>query len=263
MSLCPAELVAFAHTLGDTACDLLRQFARGPVAVETKSDGTPVTEVDRAVEAAVRTQIHHHFPAHGIIGEEFPAERADAPFVWIVDPLDGTKEFIQGLPLFGTLIALAHHGRIVLGLAEQPLTRDRWLGADGHGTTWNGATAHVRPCESLSQAVLSTMGYDSFCPHRAATLAPLRARARNTVTADSFVVFGLLAIACLFPFGSFGCQGQFVLFAIGDHFTFEIFAGGSQFGLSSVPFGIFSCEYYCDIRYLKVQITMIKYVQCS
>ena len=193
MSLCPAELVAFAHTLGDTACDLLRQFARGPVAVETKSDGTPVTEVDRAVEAAVRTQIHHHFPAHGIIGEEFPAERADAPFVWIVDPLDGTKEFIQGLPLFGTLIALAHHGRIVLGLAEQPLTRDRWLGADGHGTTWNGATAHVRPCESLSQAVLSTMGYDSFCPHRAATLAPLRARARNTVTADSFVVFGLLA----------------------------------------------------------------------
>ncbi len=193
MRPCPPEFVAFAHTLGDIATDLLRQFARGPVSVEIKTDGSPVTDVDRAVETAVRAHIHRSFPEHGIIGEEFPAERADAEWVWIVDPLDGTKEFIQGLPLFGTLLALAHRGQIVLGLAEQPLTKDRWLGADGHGTTWNGVKVNTRPCAALSEAVLSTMGYDSFCQHRHATLAPLRGRCRTTVTGDSFFVFGLLA----------------------------------------------------------------------
>jgi inositol-phosphate phosphatase / L-galactose 1-phosphate phosphatase / histidinol-phosphatase len=193
MTPCPPELVAFAHALGDIATDLIRQHARGPISVETKADGSPVTDVDRAVETAIRQEIHRQFPAHGVIGEEFPAERADADFVWIIDPLDGTKEFIQGLPLFGTLIALAHRGQIVLGLAEQPLTRDRWLGADGHGTTWKGVPVRTRACERLDRAVLSTMGYDSFCRHRQATLAPLRGRCGITVTGDSFFVFGLLA----------------------------------------------------------------------
>ena len=190
---CPPELLAFAHDLGDIAADLLRQFARGPVQVDTKGDGSPVTQVDRAVESALRGEIRRRFPAHGVIGEDFPAERADADWTWIIDPLDGTKEFIQGLPLFGCLIALTHRGRIVLGLAEQPLTRDRWLGADGHGTVWNGLPAAVRPCASLADAVLSTMGYDSFCNAKNATLAPLRTRCRTTVTGDSFFVFGLLA----------------------------------------------------------------------
>ncbi len=193
MHTCPPELLAFANTLGDIACDLLRQMARGKLTVETKGDGSPVTDVDRAVESALRGEIRHHFPAHGVIGEEFPAERADADWVWIIDPLDGTKEFIQGLPLFGTLIALTHRGKIVLGLAEQPLTRDRWLGADGHGTTWNGLQVSTRPCESLGEALLSTMGYDTFCQHRHATLAALRPKARGIVTGDSFFVFGLLA----------------------------------------------------------------------
>jgi inositol-phosphate phosphatase/L-galactose 1-phosphate phosphatase/histidinol-phosphatase len=193
MAPCPADLVAFAHRLGDIACDLLRQFARGPVSVETKGDGSPVTQVDRAVETALRDAIRQAHPMHGVIGEEYGAERADAEFVWIVDPLDGTKEFIQGLPLFGTLLALAHQGEIVLGLSEQPLTRDRWVGADGHGTAWNGTPVHVRPCASLDAAVLSTMGYDSFCIHRHDVLASLRRSCRSTVIGDTFLAFGLLA----------------------------------------------------------------------
>jgi inositol-phosphate phosphatase/L-galactose 1-phosphate phosphatase/histidinol-phosphatase len=193
MAECPAEFVAFAQRLGDLACDLLRRFARGPLAIETKTDGSPVTHVDRAVESALRDALRAAHPGHGVIGEEFGAERADAEFVWIIDPLDGTREFIQGLPLFGTLLALAHRGRIVLGLSEQPLTRDRWLGADGHGTTWNGTPARVRPCDSLGRAVLSTMGYDSFCRHRHGVLAPLRQDCATTANGDSFLMFGLLA----------------------------------------------------------------------
>lgn len=190
---CPAELVAFAADLGDTATALLRPCARGPLTVETKPDGTPVTDADKAVEAALRAAIRAAHPSHGILGEEFPPEREDADFVWIIDPVDGTREFIQGLPLFGTLIALAHRGAIVLGLARQPLTGDCWLGADGHGTRWNGAPVRVRPCAALDQAVLSTMGYDTFCAAEHGRLSPLRRRARGLVTADSFIVFGLLA----------------------------------------------------------------------
>ncbi len=192
-SVCPADLVAFADHLGEVAADLLRNHARGKPAVEIKADGTPVTDADKAVEAVLRAEIRAAHPGHGILGEEFPPERADADFVWNIDPVDGTKEFIQGLPLFGTLIALAHRGAIVLGLARQPLTGDCWLGADGHGTRWNSAAIAVRQCASLDRAVLSTMGYDTFCATEHGRLSPLRRRARELVTADSFVVFGLLA----------------------------------------------------------------------
>ena len=193
MSDCPPDLVTFAHALGDIACDLLRQFARETLVVDTKGDGSPVTQVDRAVETALRDAIRRVHPAHGVIGEEFGRERADAEWVWIVDPLDGTREFIQGLPLFGTLVALAHQGEIVLGLAEQPLTRDRWVGAEGHGTLWNGAPVSVAPCAALADATISTTGYDSFAAHRYDALRPLRTDARGTANGDTWIVFGLLA----------------------------------------------------------------------
>jgi inositol-phosphate phosphatase/L-galactose 1-phosphate phosphatase/histidinol-phosphatase len=193
MAECPPGLLAFAHGLGDIAGDLLRRFARGPVAVETKGDGSPVTEVDRTVETALREAIRRAHPGHGVIGEEFGADRADAEWVWILDPLDGTREFIQGLPLFGTLIALAHHGEIVLGLADQPLTRDRFAGAEGFGTTWNGTPISVRPCAALADAALSTTGYDSFAAHRYEVLRPLRGACRGVVNGDTWMVFGLIA----------------------------------------------------------------------
>jgi len=161
--------------------------------VDTKSDGSPVTEVDRTVETALRDTIRRVHPAHGVIGEEFGADRAEAEFVWILDPLDGTREFIQGLPLFGTLIALAHAGEILLGLAEQPLTRDRWIGAEGLGTQWNGAPIQARPCQSLAEAIVSTTGYDSFAQHRHEKLRRLRQAARGTANGDTWMVFGLLA----------------------------------------------------------------------
>lgn len=226
MTPCPAELVAFAHTLGDIAADLLRQGARGRPAVEIKADGSPVTELDRAVEAALRAEIRHRFPEHGVIGEEFPAERADAPWVWILDPLDGTREFILGLPLFGPLIALAHRGAFVLGLAEQPLTRDRWLGADGHGTTWNNVPVAARACASLAEAALSTTGYDSFAADRHAELAALRVNCRSTVQGDTWLVFALLASGRIDAVASDG-------FALHDYAALEAIvrnAGGLMTG---------------------------------
>jgi inositol-phosphate phosphatase/L-galactose 1-phosphate phosphatase/histidinol-phosphatase len=190
---CPADLMQFAERLGDVATDILRAMAASPRVVEIKTGGGLVTDADVAVERAVRAEIERVYPTHGIIGEEFPSVRAEAEFVWIIDPLDGTKAYVQGLPLFGFLLALTWRGRIILGLAEQPLLRDRWLGAAGRGTTRNGRAVRTRACPTLAEGMISTMGYDSYCPQHNARLLPLRYACHQTVTADSFYVFGLLA----------------------------------------------------------------------
>jgi inositol-phosphate phosphatase / L-galactose 1-phosphate phosphatase / histidinol-phosphatase len=104
----------------------------------------------------MRRLIQTECPEHGIHGEELGVERIDAEWVWVLDPIDGTKAFISGLPLFGTLIALCHRGRPVLGVIDQPISRERWLGADGVKTTLNGRPAQVRSCPGLAQATLFT-----------------------------------------------------------------------------------------------------------
>jgi inositol-phosphate phosphatase/L-galactose 1-phosphate phosphatase/histidinol-phosphatase len=102
----------------------------------------------------MRQLIAARFPAHGIFGEEFGREREEAELTWVLDPIDGTKSFISGIPLFGTLIALTHGGRPVLGVIDQPILGERWLGARGHPTLFNGAPARTRACASLAAATL-------------------------------------------------------------------------------------------------------------
>ena len=193
MRAVPPDLLAFANHLADIAGAIIRAHADRPPEVETKSDGSPVTTIDKAVEAAIRAEILKTHPDHGIHGEEFPPHQPGAAHVWIIDPIDGTKEWVQGLPLYGVLLALLHGEDIVLGLADQPALRHRWLGATGHGTTRNGTTIRTRQGRTLDDAIVSTMGYDTFAHEHHAKLAKLRVNHRNTVTADSFYVFGLLA----------------------------------------------------------------------
>jgi inositol-phosphate phosphatase/L-galactose 1-phosphate phosphatase/histidinol-phosphatase len=110
----------------------------------------------------MRRLIAARFPDHGIIGEEFGREREDAEFVWVLDPIDGTKSFISGVPLFGTLIALARYGRPILGVIDQPILRERWIGAAGRPATFNGAPIRVRTCPSLAAATLFATSPDMF-----------------------------------------------------------------------------------------------------
>lgn len=195
MHACPAPLVRFAERLADLARPMLTRAIEDldGVEIEIKPDGSPVTSIDKTVEAALRAAITEAHPDHGVIGEEFPPTRPEAEFVWIIDPLDGTREFLHGLPLFGLLLALEWRGRFVLGVADAVATGDRWVGADGHGTRRNGRPVRVRARESLDRASVSTMGYDTFCKAHHDRLLPLRDGALARVTADSFYVFGLLA----------------------------------------------------------------------
>jgi inositol-phosphate phosphatase / L-galactose 1-phosphate phosphatase / histidinol-phosphatase len=149
-----AAHLALAEELADAAGPIIRGYFRRHIAVDDKPDATPVTIADRQSEAAMRRLIEERFPEHGVIGEEHGRIRADADYVWVLDPIDGTKSFISGIPLFGTLIALVHRGRPVLGVIDQPILRERWIGGAGRPTTLNGAPARTRPCSTLAQATL-------------------------------------------------------------------------------------------------------------
>lgn len=162
MTACPSEFVVLAERLADAARPVIRQYFRTPVAVDDKPDASPVTIADREVEAAMRAIIAETYPQHGILGEEHGRHNVDAEWVWVLDPIDGTKAFITGKPSFGTLIALAHRGRPVLGIIDQAILGERWLGADGRATTLNGAPARVRACDDLSKAYAYTTGPEYF-----------------------------------------------------------------------------------------------------
>jgi myo-inositol-1(or 4)-monophosphatase len=167
------DFAGFVDRLAQVSGDVILPFFRSAIGAEDKSGGgafDPVTEADRAAEVAMRRLIAQTFPAHGVVGEEYGKDRADAEYVWVLDPIDGTKAFISGLPTWGTLIGLTHHGRPVYGMMSQPFTRERYFG-DGASASWRGLAAtakgsggegvasrslRVRACASLAQATLMT-----------------------------------------------------------------------------------------------------------
>jgi histidinol phosphatase-like enzyme (inositol monophosphatase family) len=149
-----AELVALAHRLADAARPIAKRYFRSGVAVDDKTDLSPVTVADREAETAMRALLSAEVPQHGVFGEEHGAVHTDADYVWVIDPIDGTKAYITGLPIFGTLIALLHRGRPVLGVIDQPILGERWLGVDGEPSTFNGQPIRVRPCPALERAYM-------------------------------------------------------------------------------------------------------------
>ena len=156
------DLTAFVDELATVSGEAILPFFRTALSIDDKGlPGAfdPVTAADRAAEVAMRTLIARNFPSHGVIGEEFGGERTDAEFVWILDPIDGTKSFISGLPAWGTLIALTHRGVPVLGMMHQPFVRERFTG-DGAKARYRGPAGErdlmVRPCGALAEAIIYT-----------------------------------------------------------------------------------------------------------
>jgi inositol-phosphate phosphatase/L-galactose 1-phosphate phosphatase/histidinol-phosphatase len=188
------QFLALAIDLADAAGEAIRPYFRRPIAVDDKPDLSPVTAADRAAEAAMRDLIAQRFPAHGIIGEEFGSEREEAEFVWVLDPIDGTKSFISGVPLFGTLIALAHHGRPILGIIDQPIARERWIGAAGRSTTFNGNPVRTRPCAALAAATVFSTSPDMFVGADVAAHAKIAAAAKLVRYGADCYAYGVLAL---------------------------------------------------------------------
>src|SRR3954447_6652778 len=162
----------FVHELATLSGQAILPFFRSALAAQDKSRGgvfDPVTEADRAGEAVMRQLIKRHFPTHGIVGEEFGAERPDAEYVWVLAPIDGTRAFIAGLPLWGTLIGLTRQGAPAYGMMHQPFTGERFFG-DGGNAVYRGRQGDrtmerklaTRRCESLGRAILATTSPNLF-----------------------------------------------------------------------------------------------------
>lgn len=145
---------------------------------------------DRAAETAIRTLIEAYYPTHGIYGEEHGQSGLGNPYVWVIDPIDGTRAFIAGKKEWGTLIALCEYGVPILGILNQPITGERWVGAKDMATTYNGQPVRTRACPSLSDAVIST----TYCaPPDDARFATLAAQCRETIPQGDCYAYGLLA----------------------------------------------------------------------
>jgi inositol-phosphate phosphatase/L-galactose 1-phosphate phosphatase/histidinol-phosphatase len=189
----PDAFLAFALSLADAAGDVIRPYFRKPLAIRDKADLTPVTAADRVAEETMRALIEERFPEHGILGEEFGRVREDAEFVWSLDPIDGTKSFISGVPLFGTLIALTRGGRSILGVIDQPILRERWVGAVGRPTTLNGAAIRCRACPVLAAATLFATTPDMFKGEDAASFARVSDKVKLTRFGADCYAYGLVA----------------------------------------------------------------------
>ncbi len=156
------DFSAFVDRLAAVSGETILPFFRTALSIEDKGPTgafDPVTAADHAAEAAMRALIRGTFPDHGIVGEEYGDERADAEYVWVLDPIDGTKSFMCGMPAWGTLIALMRFGEPVFGVMNQPFTGERFSG-DGGASRYSGPAGErdlrVRPCATLAEAVLFT-----------------------------------------------------------------------------------------------------------
>ncbi len=192
--------LAAAEAAADAAGAALRRYFRASVAVEEKADLSPVTLADRAAEQAMRAVLAERFPDHGLLGEEFGRERPEAELCWVLDPIDGTRAFITGRPLFGTLIALQEAGRPVLGLIDQPITGERWIGLAGQPTRFAGVLggrAGCRRCPRLASAELSCTMPEMFSSAEAARFARLQSACRRTSWGGDCYAYGLLALGMI------------------------------------------------------------------
>src|SRR3954468_8390960 len=145
----PEESLRIAQALADAAAALSMRHFRTPLDIITKADESPVTLADRAAETAMREILGTGVPADGIYGEEHGPERLDAERVWVLDPIDGTRSFITGSPLWGTLIGVLEGGGVVLGMIDMPVLRERWTGRAGRGADRDGTPVHASACTRL------------------------------------------------------------------------------------------------------------------
>ncbi len=179
------DFSAFINRLATASGETILPFFRTSLGVDDKGAAghgfDPVTEADRAAEVVMRRMIKASFPQHGIVGEEFGDEREGADYVWVLDPIDGTKSFISGFPIWGTLIALMHHGAPVFGMMHQPYIGERFSGDNGSADYRGGAgqrKLEVRRCASLSEATLFTTSPLLMNAADRATFTDVEARVR-------------------------------------------------------------------------------------
>ncbi len=193
-----SEFVDLSLKLADASGPVILDYFRTSLAVERKDDASPVTQADREAEMALRQLLTAEVPDHGILGEEHGGERLDAEYVWVLDPIDGTRAFINGIPLFGTLIALTRNGVPVLGVIDHPALGERWLGVAGAPTLhWGrgneGTAVRARACNALDQALLCATSPHMFSSDELAQFEKVSGAVRDTRFGTDCYAYAMIA----------------------------------------------------------------------
>jgi myo-inositol-1(or 4)-monophosphatase len=196
------RLAGIAREAASAAGAAIRPHFRTRIAADLKSDESPVTIADRGAEAAIRAVLAARTPAIPILGEEEGGTAHAAGPLWVVDPIDGTRAFITGRPLFATLIALMQDGVPVLGMIHQPILEETWLGISGRPTSFESrlstnAKAGTRACKTLGEAELASTSPAVYAPPDLAGFERLSAATRRTSWGGDCYVYGLLALGLI------------------------------------------------------------------
>ena len=152
------EFVEFANSLADTASKTSMHYFRNNLVIENKDDESPVTIADKETENLIRNQIRDKYPNHGILGEEYENENIDAEFIWVIDPIDGTRSYIAGHKDFGNLISLLHNNKPVLGIINCPAHNERWIGIKNKKTTCNKIEVTCSNINKIENAYIFSSG---------------------------------------------------------------------------------------------------------
>jgi histidinol phosphatase-like enzyme (inositol monophosphatase family) len=192
------ELERFANLLADASGEVIRKYYRNFGEIIAKGDASPVTIADQETEIAIRNLIQDRHPEHGIQGEEFGIYNADAQFKWVIDPIDGTASFMIGRPVFGTLIALLYKNKPIIGIIDQPINNERWVGVEnGEAIFYQNNMAReisTRTCSKLSDAILSTTGPNYFSKKGLEKFNKIADKVRYNVYGGDCYNYALLAM---------------------------------------------------------------------
>jgi inositol-phosphate phosphatase / L-galactose 1-phosphate phosphatase / histidinol-phosphatase len=188
-----AEFLSFATTLANSSRSMLLSASQKLPEVTIKADASFVTTTDKAVEKKIRDMILAEYPDHGIFGEEFENVNIDAEFVWVIDPIDGTAAFVAGIPVYGTLIALAWNGKPFIGIIDHPLTDDRWTGVNHICAFHNDKPIKTRSCDTLSSAYVTCSNGDFMLPSQLVKFTSVRKKVPYVQYGGSCFAYGVLA----------------------------------------------------------------------
>ncbi|CAN6544017.1 unnamed protein product [Malus baccata var. baccata] len=184
-----------ANKVAEASGEVIRKYFRQKFDILDKEDSSPVTIADQTAEEAMVSIILENLPSHAIFGEEngWRCKEKFADYVWVLDPIDGTKSFITGKPVFGTLIALLHRGKPILGIIDQPILRERWVGISGRKTTLNGQVVSTRACANLAHAYLYTTSPHLFSAEAEEAFIRVRNKVKVPLYGCDCYAYALLA----------------------------------------------------------------------
>ena len=187
------EYYDFASKLADAAKLITLSYFRSSIKIEAKLDDSPVSIADKKAEGVMRQMIESKYPSHGIIGEEYGGQNVTSEFVWILDPIDGTRSFVTGKPLFGTLICLLHQEQFIVGLIDMPALNERWKSALNMPTMFQENAVTCRPCKKINEAWLYATSPHMFTPEKFVKFEALRKSVYNTKYGADCHAYGLVA----------------------------------------------------------------------